>query len=151
MKIVPIKFCLTIFGIIIFCNLNINIKADAQQIQHVPCVVDIIYGDDNIGIITYFILKFQFKNQIGRKINGVSVLTYDNEGQLIGNSDTKCNINSNGIDVGDTGQCEKVLQKISGKMMESIGYDVWIKLLEEQKRELQQINTCKVIGINFSE
>ena len=151
MKIFPIKFCLIFFGIIIFCNLNINFQANAQQKQKVPCVVDIRYGDDNVGIVTYFVLKFQYKNQTGRKINGVSVLIYDNDGKLIGNSDTNCNIISNEIDVGDTGQCEKVLQKISGKMMQSIGYDVWIKLLEEQKKELKQANICKVIGTNFSE
>ena len=83
MKIFPIKFCLIFFGIIIFCNLNINFQANAQQKQKVPCIVDIRYGDDNVGIVTYFVLKFQYKNQTGRKINGVSVLIYDNDGKLV--------------------------------------------------------------------
>ena len=124
MKIFPLKSPLTFFGIVIFCNFNIDFQANAQQLRTVPCMVDIIYGDDNTGIVTYFVLKLQYKNQTGRKINGVSVLIYDKNEKLIGNSDTNCNISSGEINVGDTGQCEKVLQKISGKMMQSIGYDV---------------------------
>ena len=52
--------------------------------------------------------------------------------------------------MGDTGQCEKVLQTITGKMMQSIGYDVWIKLIDEQKSDLQQADSCEVIGVKFS-
>ena len=113
-------------------------------------MVDIIFGDDNIGVISSFVLKFQHKNQTGRKINGVSVLIRNSKGDIIGNSDANCTISSGGIDVGDTGQCEKVLQTITGKMMQSIGYDVWIKLIDEQKSDLQQANSCEVIGVKFS-
>ncbi len=43
----------------------------------------------------------------------------------------------------------KYSKKISEKMMQTIGYDVWIKLLEEQKKELQKANSCDVIGSSF--
>ena len=72
-------------------------------------MVDIIYGDDDVGVASYFVLKLQYKNQTGRKISGVSVFIKDKDGNLIGNSDANCKVNSDGINSGSTGQCEKVL------------------------------------------
>ncbi len=113
-------------------------------------MVDVIFNDDDIGVVSSFVLKLQHKNQTGRKINGVSVLIRNSKGDIIRNSDANCTISSGGIDVGDTGQCEKVLQKITGKMMQRIGYDVWIKLIDEQKSDLQRAKSCEVIGVKFS-
>tara|TARA_A100001011_G_C13744764_1_gene608888 strand:+ start:114 stop:551 length:438 start_codon:yes stop_codon:yes gene_type:complete len=138
------------FAIILVANLGLITYANAHQTRHVPCMVDVIYGDDNTGVVSSFVLKLQHKNQTGRKINGVSVLIRNIEGEIIRNSDANCTITSDGIDVGDTGQCEKVLQTITGKMMQSIGYDVWIKLIDEQKTDLQRADSCEVIGVRFS-
>ena len=150
MRFISIKLILIRFTILVVANLSLVVHANAHQVKQVPCMVDIIFGDDDIGVISSFVLKFQHKNQTGRKINGVSVLIRNSKGDIIGNSDANCTISSGGIDVGDTGQCEKVLQTITGKMMQSIGYDVWIKLIDEQKSDLQQANSCEVIGVKFS-
>ena len=149
MNILSILSYLTYFVFIIIFGFGINTEVDAHDAKKVPCVVDIIYNDDDVGVASYFVLKLQYKNQTGRKISGVSVFIKDKDGNLIGNSDASCKVNSDGINAGSTGQCEKVLQKISGKMMQTIGYDVWIKLLEEQKKELQKANSCDVIGSSF--
>ena len=75
-------------------------------------MVDIIFGDDDNGVISFFVLKFQHKNQTGRKINGVSVLIRNSKGDIMGNSDANCTVSSGGIDVGDTGQCEKYFKQL---------------------------------------
>ena len=137
-------------AIIVLANIGIVLHANSHETKEVPCMVDIIYSDDDFGIVSYFLLKLQHKNQTGRKINGLSVLIRDNEGNVIRNSDIDCAVRSNGIDVGNTGQCEKILQTITGKMMNRIGYDIWIKLIEEQKRDLQRSSSCEVIGFKFS-
>ena len=150
MRFISIRLIIIRFAIIIVANLSLVIHANAHQIKQVPCMVDVIYSDDDIGVVSFFVLKLQHKNQTGRKIKGLSVLIRNTEGEIIRNSDANCAITSDGIDVGDTGQCEKVLQTITGKMMQSIGYDVWIKLIDEQKTGLQQANSCEVIGMRFS-
>lgn len=150
MRFISLRLIDIRFAIILWANLGLVVNANAHEIRQVPCMVDIIYGDDDIGVVSSFVLKLQLKNQTGRKINGVSVLIRNSEGDIIKNSDANCAMSSEGIDVGDTGQCEKVLQKITGKMMQSIGYDVWIKLIDEQKKDLQQANSCEVIGVKFS-
>ena len=145
------------FAIILVANLGLVMHANAHQTKQVPCMVDIIscmvdiiYGDDDTGVVSSFVLKLQHKNQTGRKINGVSVLIRNAEGDIIRNSDAYCTSSSDGIDVGDTGQCEKTLQTITGKMMQSVGYNVWIKLIEDQKTDLQRADSCEVIGVKFS-
>jgi hypothetical protein len=138
------------FAIILVANLGLVMHANAHQTKQVPCMVDIIYGDDDSGVVSSFVLKLQHKNQTGRKINGVSVLIRNAEGDIIRNSDAYCTSSSDGIDVGDTGQCEKTLQTITGKMMQSVGYNVWIKLIEDQKTDLQRADSCEVIGVKFS-
>lgn len=137
-------------AIILLANLCLVTQASAHQTKQVPCMVDVIYGDDDVGVVSFFILKLQHKNQTGRKINGVSVVIRNADGDTIRNSNADCTISSDGIDVGDTGQCEKILQTISGKMMQSIGYDVWIKLIEDQKTDLQRAHSCEIIGVKFS-
>ena len=137
-------------AIILLANLSLVTHASAHQTKQVPCMVDVIYGDDDVGVVSFFILKLQHKNQTGRKINGVSVVIRNADGDTIRNSNADCTISSDGIDVGDTGQCEKILQTISGKMMQSIGYDVWIKLIEDQKTDLQRAHSCEIIGVKFS-
>ncbi|MEK9532964.1 MAG: hypothetical protein VW162_08675, partial [Alphaproteobacteria bacterium] len=72
------------------------------------------------------------------------------EGDIIRNSDAYYTLSSDGIDVGDTGKCDKILQTITGKMMYSVGYNVWIKLIEDQKTDFQRADSCEVIGMNFS-
>jgi len=90
--------------------------ANAHQTKQGPCMVDIIYGDDDSDVISSFVLKLQHKNKTGR-INGVSVLIRNAEGDIIRNTDAYCTLSSDGIDVGDTGKCDKILQTITGKMM----------------------------------
>ena len=61
--------------------------ANAHQTKQGPCMVDIIYGDDDSGVVSSFVLKLQHRNKTGRKINGVSVLISNAEGDIIKNSD----------------------------------------------------------------
>ena len=105
------------FAIILLANLGLVMNANAHQIKQGSCMVDIIYSDDDSGVVSSFVLKLQHKNQTGRKINGVSVLIRNAEGDIIRNSDAYCTLSSDGIDVGDTGKGDKILQTITGKMM----------------------------------
>ena len=75
------------FAIILLANLGLVMHANAHQTKQGPCMVDIIYGDDDSGVISSFALKLQHRNKTGRKINGVSVLIRNAEGDIIKNSD----------------------------------------------------------------
>jgi hypothetical protein len=150
LKYISINTFFIFFTVTFLANVALFFDANAHQTDEVPCMVDIVYGDDNSGVVSYFILRLQHKNQTGRNIKGVSVLMKDKDGKTIRNSDARCDVASDGINVGDTGQCEKILQTISGKMMQNIGYDVWIKLLDDQKKDFQNTDFCEIIGVKFS-
>ena len=57
---------LTYFVFIIIFGFGINTEVNAHDAKKVPCMVDIIYGDDDVGVASYFVLKLQYKNQTGR-------------------------------------------------------------------------------------
>ena len=60
---------LTYFIVIFIFGIGINTEVNAHDAKKVPCTVDIIYGDDDVGVASYFVLKLQYKNQTGRKIS----------------------------------------------------------------------------------
>ena len=125
--------------ICLFCSIVLG-TATGAEMSHAhernttPCSVDVVFGDDDHGVFTAFILKLQYKNNSLRDVEGVSVLVQDSSGAVVNNSDAKCNIEAGGLRAGDTGQCQKTLQIISGKMAQKVGYDIWIKMIEDQKK-----------------
>ena len=114
-----------------------------------PCAVDVIFGDDNNEVFTAFVLKLQHKNKSLRVITGVSVLIQDDTGEVVKNSDALCNVDSGGIAAGSTGQCEKVLQIITGRMAAKVGYDIWVKMIDDQKKQLLVARKCEVLGVKY--
>lgn len=121
----------------------------AHEKNKTPCMVDVIFEDDENGVATYFLLRFQHKNQTGRGVEAVSVLVRDEAGKLVRNSDAICGEPGVGIGAGDTGQCEKILQVITGKMSQKVGYDVWVKMIEDQRAKIQTAHRCEVLGVRY--
>ena len=127
------SFCL-LFWFSILLPLSAT-QADGQDKNKTPCQIDVIFEDDQAGVATYFVLRLQHKNQSRRTIEAVSVLVRDSTDKIIRNSDAICGDGNEGIDAGDTGQCEKVLQIITGKMSNKVGYDTWVKMIEDQRQQ----------------
>ena len=75
-----------------------------------------MFGDDDHGVFTAFILKRQRKNNRLRDVEGVSVMVQDSSGTVVNNTDAKCNIEAGGLLAGDTRQCQKTLWMIMGKI-----------------------------------
>ena len=75
-----------------------------------------MFGDDDHGVFTAFILKLQHKNNSLRDVEGVSVLVQDSSGTVVNNTDAKCNIEAGGLLAGDTRQCQKTLWMIMGQI-----------------------------------
>ena len=61
------RLILTRFAIILAANLGLVMNANAHQTKLVPCMVDVIYGDDDSGVVSAFVLKLQHKNKTGQK------------------------------------------------------------------------------------
>ena len=142
--------------ICLFCSIVLG-TATGAEMSHAhernttPCSVDVVFGDDDHGVFTAFILKLQYKNNSLRDVEGVSVLAQDSSGAVVNNSDAKCNIEAGGLRAGDTGQCQKTLQIISGKMAQKVGYDIWIKMIEDQKKQFKVAQKCKVTGVSYKQ
>ena len=125
--------------------------AMSHDIDRVPCLVDVVFGDDAQGVSTTYILRFQHKNNSRRNIEGVSVLVMDKDGELIRTTDSTCGAQNKGIEAGDVGACEKSLQVITGKMAKTLGYDAWIRMIDDQRDKLATARHCEVVGVNYSE
>ena len=108
-----------------------------------------MFGDDDHGVFTAFVLKLQYKNNSLRDVDGVSLLVQDSSGAVVNNSDAKCNIETGGLRAGDTGQCQKTLQIITGKMAQRVGYDIWVKMIEDQKQQFMAAQKCEVTGVSY--
>lgn len=121
----------------------------AHEKNKTPCMVDVVFEDDENGVATYFMLRLQHKNRAGRGVEAVSVLVRDEAGELVRNSDAICGEPGAGIGAGDTGQCEKAIQVITGKMSQKVGYDVWVKMIDDQRQKLQNAHMCEVLGVKY--
>ena len=125
------------------------VMSQAHEKNKTPCSIDVVFEDDDAGVATYFALRLQYKNQSRRIIEAVSVLVRDAAGNVIRNSDAICGDGTEGIDAGDTGQCEKVLQVITGKMSNRIGHDVWVRMIDDQRQQIGVADRCEVLGVRY--
>lgn len=135
-------------GLVLLCA-AVPQASHAHEDNSTPCAVDVIFEDDDVGIATYFVLRLQHKNQTGRAIDAVSVLVRNAAGQVIRNSDAVCGLGSAGLGAGSTGQCEKVLQVITGKMSNKVGYDRWVKMIDDQRRQIGKADRCELLGVRY--
>ena len=123
--------------------------AHAHEETSTPCAIDVIFEDDDVGIATYLVLRLQHKNRTGRPIDAVSVLVRNAAGDVIRNSDAICGQGSEGLGAGSTGQCEKVLQVITGKMSNKVGYDRWVEMIDDQRRQIGKPDRCEILGVRY--
>ncbi|MGB1356555.1 MAG: hypothetical protein ACPG7P_04670 [Candidatus Puniceispirillaceae bacterium] len=142
------KSALTLFLCLVLAT-ALPFTSQSHEKNRTPCAIDVLFEDDDVGVATYFALRLQYKNQSRRHISAVSVLVRDAAGKVIRNSDAICGEGDEGIDAGDTGQCEKVLQVITGKMSNKVGYDVWVKMIDDQRKQIGVADRCEVLGVRY--
>ena len=104
-------FCLVCLGSVVAV-----MQSHAHERDTTPCSVDVVFGDDDHGVFTAFMLKRQRKNNRLRDVERVSVMVQDSSGTVVNNTDAKCNIEAGGLLAGDTRQCQKTLWMIMGKI-----------------------------------
>ena len=144
-----VKISFTITFCLFLSVAMIPVMSQAHEKNKTPCSIDLVFEDDEAGVATYFALRLQHKNRSGRIIEAVSVLVRDTAGKVIRNSDAICGEGDEGIDAGDTGQCEKVLQIITGKMSNRIGHDVWVRMIDDQRQQIGVADRCEVLGVRY--
>ncbi len=119
--------------------------------KNMPCAVRVMFQDDEVGVATLYVLSTQIKNTAPRAISGVSLLLFDESGNSMGNSNAHCGEDARGLGGGDTGQCAKVLQTISGKMMKKLGHETWVNTVNDQLAQLKDITRCEMVGVNYTD
>ncbi|MGB1862702.1 MAG: hypothetical protein ACPH74_00455 [Candidatus Puniceispirillum sp.] len=119
--------------------------------KSVPCAVRVMFQDDEVGVATIYVLSTQIKNTAPRAISGVSLLLFDDAGKSMGNSNAHCGEDATGLGGGDTGQCSKILQTISGKMMKQLGHETWVSTVNDQLDQLKDISRCEMIGVDYTD
>ena len=122
----------------------------AHEKNKTHCSIDVLFENDDDGVATYFALRLQYKNQSRRNIEAVSVLVRDAAGNVIRNSDAICGNGDAGIEAGDTGQCEKILQIITGRMSNRLGHDVWVRMIDDQRQQIGLADRCEILGVRYS-
>ena len=143
-----------IFGYMFILGLGLFV-ALAQPVfaksKNMPCAVRVMFQDDEVGVATLYVLSTQIKNTAPRAISGVSLLLFDEAGNSMGNSNAHCGEDARGLAGGDTGQCAKVLQTISGKMMKKLGHETWVNTVNDQLAQLKDITRCEMVGVNYTD
>ena len=143
------KSGLVVFAGLILLGVGMPPLSHAHEKNSTPCAVDMIFEDDEAGIATFLVLRLQYKNRSGRPIDAVSVLVRNAAGEIIRNTDAICGDEADGLEAGNTGQCEKVLQVITGKMSNKVGYDRWVEMIDDQRRQIGKADRCEVLGVRY--
>lgn len=115
----------------------------------IPCEVTVKFEDDPEGVATIYRLRLQYKNTTARPITHISVLTFDGDGNEVGNSDADCRKEGKGLDAGQTGQCLNDLQIITGRMANRLTFQDWLAMIRDQQDKLTSVTRCKVVGARY--
>ena len=134
-------------GIVLFNMMPIF----AHDKDQVTCLVDVAFGDDADGISTAYVLRLQHKNNSRRTIESVSVLVMDKDGDVFRTTETICGEPNIGIEAGDAGECKQTLQTLSGRMAQTLGYDAWVHMVDDQKAQLAKARYCQIEGVNYAD
>lgn len=134
-------------GIVLFNMMPIF----AHDKDQVTCLVDVAFSDDADGISTAYVLRLQHKNNSRRTIESVSVLVMDKDGDVFRTTETICGEPNIGIEAGDTGECKQTLQTLSGRMAQTLGYDAWVNMVDDQKAQLAKARYCQIEGVNYAD
>ena len=118
----------------------------------VPCDIKLVFGVDDRGrsLVSYD-LEMQISNRQGRTITGISVHWLDRSAKIIGNSDARCGQDYDGIKPTQSGSCRRVVQKISGRLLDRLGQDTWTKIINSEMTNFREVWQCAIIGYRFGE
>ena len=118
--------------------------------KDVPCDVRLEFGTDpTIGQVVSYTLSIQVKNTSPQPITAVSLLWLDDAGTIIGNSDADCRFESKSLDVSHTGQCKRVVQRVSNRLIQSFGQAVWTELVNSELSQFKRIKSCRLVGYRY--
>ena len=118
--------------------------------KDIPCDVRLEFSTDpSIGQVVSYTLSVQVKNSSPQPITAVSLLWLDNAGVVIGNSDADCRLESKSLEVSHTGQCKRVVQTVSSKLIQSFGQTVWTELVNSELSNFKRIKSCRLVGYRY--
>mgnify|MGYP003688923473 FL=1 len=118
----------------------------------VPCDIKLVFGVDNSGMsLVSYDLEMQISNRQGLTITGISVHWLDRSAKIIGNSDARCGQDYDGIKPTQSGSCRRVVQKISGRLLDRLGQDTWTKIINSEMTNFREVRQCAIIGYRFDE
>ena len=118
--------------------------------EKLPCSIMLKFGQDALGPVADYTLSAQVKNPTGRPVSGVSVLFYNVNENLLGNTELNCAQGATMLAPGSTGQCETLMQTIDGKMMEKFGTEMWTAIVNVQLQKLNSISKCELLGYRYT-
>ena len=138
---------------IVFTTANSPLFANSQsKAAIVPCDIKLIFGVDDSGMsLVSYDLEMQISNRLSRTIKGISVNWLDSRAKIIGNSDALCGQDHGGIKPGQSGSCQRVVQKIGGRLLDRLGQDTWTKIINSEMVNFREVQQCAIIGFRFGD
>ena len=140
-----VRVSLAAFTVIMSCW-----SQNVMSNEMLPCSIMLKFGQDATGSVADYTLSAQVKNPTGRSVSGVSVLFYNSNDSLLGNTELNCTERGNTLEPGSIGQCSTLLQTIDGKMMENFGTEMWTAIVNVQLQKLNSISKCQLLGFRYT-
>ena len=118
----------------------------------VPCDIKLVFSinDSGMSLVSYN-LEMQISNRQGRTIKGISVHWLDRSAEIIGNSDTLCGQDHDGIKPSQSGSCRRVVQEIGGRLLDRLGQDTWTKIINSEMTNFREVRQCAIIGYRYGD
>ena len=138
---------------VMFTAANNPLFADRHsKTKIVPCDIKLVFGLDDSGMsLVSYDLEMQISNHQGRTIKGISVHWLDRSAKIIGNSDALCGQDHGGIKPAQSGSCRRVVQEISGQLLDRLGQDTWTKIINSEMTNFREVSQCAIIGYRFGD
>ena len=138
---------------IMFTAANTPLFAGSHsKAEIVPCNIKLVFGIDDSGMsLVSYNLEMQISNHQGRTIRGISVHWLDRSAEIIGNSDASCGQDHDGIKPVQSGSCRRVVQKISGRLLDRLGQDTWAKIINSEMTNFREVRQCAIIGYRYGD
>ncbi len=146
---------LCIFSYIFLINNTYNIKilnaSNNLNKSIFPCQVRFEFSKDKKGKnISYYQLYIQYTNKKPQPISSISLHWLDDKNNILGNSDADCRFEGSPLGVYQTGECTKIIKTINSGIIQQIGEQKWLDLINYEMERFNRIKNCIVIGQRYS-
>ena len=98
--------------------------------------------NDTGGLFVLYRLIMQAKNKKPRSVTTISSVLLDKDFEMLGNCDEDCRVQNKPDEVGQTGQCSRIVKTNSNRLVHSFSQLLWTDIVNSELETFERIKSC---------